>query len=96
MRLFLETSPEAESDLSEIWLYIADDQPVNADRFIERLKQKTLRLSEFPDLGRDRPDISAGLKSFPVDRYNIYYRVNDSALILVRVLPASRDIGSLF
>lgn len=33
-------SPEAEQDLVDIWLYIAEDQPVNADRFLERLEQK--------------------------------------------------------
>lgn len=30
-------SPEAEQDLIDIWLHIAEDQPVNADRFLERL-----------------------------------------------------------
>jgi len=30
-------SPEAEQDLVDIWLYIAEDQPINADHFLERL-----------------------------------------------------------
>jgi len=30
-------SPEAEQDLLDIWLYIAEDSPVNADRFLDRL-----------------------------------------------------------
>ncbi len=33
-------SPEAEQDLIDIWLYIAEDQPVNADHFLERLQEK--------------------------------------------------------
>jgi toxin ParE1/3/4 len=94
--LALETSPEAEADLVDIWLYIANDQPTNADRFLDRLQEKALKLAEFPDLGRDRPELAEGLKSFPVDRYNIYYRVTDTALVLVRVLPGSRDIDALF
>ncbi len=32
----LTVSPEAEQDLLEIWLYIAEDSPINADRFLER------------------------------------------------------------
>ncbi len=33
----LTTSPEAEQDLLDIWRYIAEDSPVNADRFLDRL-----------------------------------------------------------
>lgn len=94
--LALETSPEAEADLVNIWLYIANDQLLNADRFLDRLQEKALKLAEFPDLGRDRPELAKGLKSFPVDRYNVYYRVTDTALVLVRVLSGSRDIDALF
>lgn len=94
--LALETSPEADADLVDIWLYIANDQPINADRFLDRLQEKALKLAKFPDMGRDRPELAEGLKSFPVDRYNVYYRVTDTALVLVRVLPGSRDINALF
>ncbi|UZJ44453.1 type II toxin-antitoxin system RelE/ParE family toxin [Marinimicrobium sp. C6131] len=94
--LEVEVSPKAEADLLDIWLYIADDQPANADRFLDKLKEKALKLGEFPDLGRDRPELAEGLKSFPVERYNIYYRVTDTELVLVRVLPGARDIETLF
>lgn len=94
--LALETSPEAESDLLDIWLYIARDQPVNADRFLDKLLKKAMRLAEFPALGRSRPELAKDLKSFPVDRYSIYYQTTETTLILVRVLPGSRDIDALF
>jgi len=94
--LTLETSPEAEADLLDIWLYIANDQPVNADRFLDRLRDKALKLAEFPHLGRDRPELADGLKSFPVDRYNVYYRAVGASLVLVRVLPGARDIEAIF
>lgn len=79
-----------------IWLYIAEDQPINADRYLDKLQDKALKLAEFPDLGRDRPELVEGLKSFPVDRYNLYYQITDTKLILVRVLPADRDITIIF
>ena len=94
--LELEVSPEAENDLLEIWLYIAEDQAINADRYLDKLQEKALTLAEFPNLGRDRPELGEGLKSFPVDRYNLYYQVSESKLILVRVLPADRDITVIF
>lgn len=92
----LETSPEAEADLLAIWLYIADDQPVNADRFLSGLQEIMRKLAVFPGMGRDRPELAVGLKSFPVDHYNIYYRVTNTALVLVRVLHGSRDIDVIF
>lgn len=94
--LELEISPQAENDLVETWLYIAEDQPINADRYLDKLQEKAQKLAEFPDLGRDRPELAEGLKSFPVDRYNLYYTTTESKLILVRVLPADRDITALF
>lgn len=89
-------SPEAEQDLVDIWLYIAEDQPVNADRFLERLEKKAQKLTEFTDLGIDRRDLAPGIKSFPVDRYVLYYRPNDNGIELVRVLHGSRDVNLLF
>lgn len=88
----LEVSPEAENDLLDIWLHIAKDQPLNADRYLDKLLEKAQKLSEFPDLGRARPELGDGVKSFPVDRYNLYYRVDSTNLTLVRVLLGSRDI----
>lgn len=35
--LTLITAPKAEVDLIDIWLYVSEDQPVNADRLLERL-----------------------------------------------------------
>jgi toxin ParE1/3/4 len=94
--LELEISPEAENDLLDTWLYIAEDQPINADRYLDKLQEKAQKLAEFPDLGRDRPELAEGLKSFPVDRYNLYYTVTETKLILVRVLPGERDITTIF
>lgn len=44
----LRVSPEAEQDLVEIWLYIADDSPENADRFLDRLATIAERLQISP------------------------------------------------
>lgn len=89
-------SPEAEQDLLDIWLYIAEDSPVNADRFLDRLEGKALKLSEFTEIGIDRPELAPDMKSFPVDRYVLYYRANTEGIELVRVLHGSRDINRVF
>ncbi len=94
--LQLEISREAENDLMEIWLYIAEDQPANADNYLDKLHEKAQKLAEFPNLGRERPELGKSLLSFPVDRYSLYYVITDSKLVIVRVLPGDRDIVSFF
>ncbi len=89
-------SPEANQDLLDIWLYIAEDSPINADNFLDKLQLKAINLSEFTEIGIDRPELAKDLKSFPVDRYTLYYRAATTGIELVRVLHGSRDSKSLF
>ena len=88
-------SPLAETDLLEIWSFIAEDSPDNADRFLDLLAQKAELLSDNPRLGRARPELATGLRSFPVQRYVLYYRSSREGIELVRVLSAYRDAESL-
>jgi len=89
-------SPEAEQDLVDIWLYIAEDQPTNADRFLVRLEECAERVAEFNDMGIDRSELAQKLKSFPVDRYVLFYRPIENGIELVRVLHGSRDVNLVF
>lgn len=89
-------SAEAEGDLLDIWLYIAEDSPVNADQFLDKLNDKTLKPCEFSEIGIDRPELGKDLKSFPVDRYLLYYRVIATGIELVRILHGTRDSRALF
>lgn len=93
--LQLIKSPQAEIDLIDIWLYVADDQPVNADRLLDRLNNAVLKLVDTPGMGVDRPDVGCDVKGFPVGNYVVYYRVKQDQFELVRVLSASRDIDQL-
>ncbi len=43
-------SPQADQDLLDIWLYIAEDSPVSADRFLDRIEDAAQRLAEFNDI----------------------------------------------
>ena len=93
----LDISAQAKADLRQIWLYIAQDQPVNADRHIDKLRATAGKLADFPGLGRDCSELVSGMKCFPVGRYNLYYRVSgDGAVELMRVLAADRDIKQIF
>lgn len=53
----IRLSRKAKADLDEIWLYIAQDNIVTADRFVELLVSKFPMLADYPDAGRKRPRV---------------------------------------
>jgi|TARA_B110000090_G_C13304793_1_gene417210 toxin ParE1/3/4 len=93
--LTLIKSPTSEEDLIDIWLYIAEDQPVNADRLLDRLNEAMIKLTEMPKMGVERSELIKGLRSYPLGKYILYYRIKDNDLEVVRVLSSSRDIYSI-
>jgi toxin ParE1/3/4 len=81
------------ADLAEIWQFIARDSEFQADKWIRFLDSKIIYLATNNALGRPRPELAAGLRSFPVKDYVIFYRPRGEAgMELVRVLHSSRDI----
>jgi toxin ParE1/3/4 len=88
--------PEAESDLDEIWWYIAQDSPHNADRFLDRIQERCLGLTDFPQMGTRRDELKAGLRSQPVGNYLIFYFPLEDGIDIVRVLHGSRDVDAIF
>lgn len=47
----------AQSDLAEIWDYIADDSEAQADAFVETIDQKFKALAVRPTMGRLRDEL---------------------------------------
>jgi plasmid stabilization system protein ParE len=93
--LTLIKSPTSEEDLIDIWLYIAEDQSVNADRLLDRLNESMIKLTEMPKMGVERSKLIKGLRSYPVGKYILYYRIKENDLEVVRVLSSSRDIENI-
>ena len=81
--LRIHKRPEAENDLDEIWWYIAQDNPVNADKFIDEIETTCRQLARFTSMGKNRDELHPGLQSFPVGKYLIFYMPRDCKLICV-------------
>jgi toxin ParE1/3/4 len=90
------TLPQAESDLDEIWLYIARDNIETADNFLEQIEERCLSLSEFPHMGVSREELAPSLRSIAVGSYIIFYMPAVEGIVVVRVLQGMRDIESVF
>lgn len=87
---------EAEADLADIWLRMAVDNPANATRFIESVLEKCELLAGQPGIGRARPLLGPGLRSFAVGNYLIFYRAIADGIEVVRIIHGARNIEPLF
>ncbi len=95
-RFNLVISDAAGIDFDDIWLYIAENNPLNADRFIDLLFEKCRRLLDTPKVGRQRDELLPGLRSFPVKSYVIFYCIQGNSVEIVRIISAYRDVKAIF
>ncbi|HET9400539.1 MAG TPA: type II toxin-antitoxin system RelE/ParE family toxin [Candidatus Acidoferrales bacterium] len=92
-------SRQAEADLTDIWCHAAKESGSVeiADRLIESITRRFLLISLYPHLGRRREDVfGQGVRTFPVDEYVIVYAVDESDVLVLRVVHGRRDIEALF
>ncbi|MBV6622999.1 MAG: type II toxin-antitoxin system RelE/ParE family toxin [Rivularia sp. (in: Bacteria)] len=89
-------SYKAEQDLEDIWVYIAQQNQLVADKQIAQILNRFPMLAQFPDIGKTRDNLLQGLKSFPIKLYIIYYLKITDGVEVVRVLHQSRDVEALF
>jgi toxin ParE1/3/4 len=88
--------PEAEADLADIYDHIAADSPARAKRFVALLRERCGALRQHPRMGRTRDELRPGLRSLPVERYLVIYRVREGAVEVAAVIHGSRDVAALF
>jgi len=88
--------PLAETDILEIWDYIADDSFAAADRWVDHLDEQFRLLATQPMMGRARDELAPGVRSFSFGRYVVFYVPLDDGIDVVRVLHGARDIDAVF
>lgn len=85
----------AEADLLELWLNIAEENLVAADESLDLIQATVSLLGTQPEMGRARPELADGLRSFPTRTpYIIFYVPDGDDLLVVRVLHHARDIDA--
>jgi toxin ParE1/3/4 len=92
----IQRTAQAEEDLIEIWIYIAQDNPEAADRVLDDIEQRFHVLADNPLMGRLRPDIAPELRYFTAGKYLILYRTMQDGVQIVRVIHGARDLSHLF
>ncbi|MSQ49444.1 MAG: type II toxin-antitoxin system RelE/ParE family toxin [Betaproteobacteria bacterium] len=89
-------SPLAESDLEGIGDYIAADNPRRAASFVEDLQRQCRKIARSPQMYRARPELADGMHSCAYGNYVIFFRILESALLVVRILHGAMDISAQF
>jgi toxin ParE1/3/4 len=91
---------DAERDLEEIYLYIAEhDSLAGADRVLDRLVKATESLRTSPDRGSYVNELrSLGISEYRqihFKPYRLVYRVHTKQVVIYLVTDGRRDMGSL-
>lgn len=81
----------AERDLDDLWLHIAQENLVAADKILDDIETQCRLIATQPYMGRARDEIAAGLRSFPVGRYILFYRTLIDGVEIIRILHGARD-----
>jgi len=91
----IRRTPRADQDLEKIWFFVAQDDPVAADRWLDTLEDKLGLLADNPLMGPARPDIAPELRYHPVGNYLLPYRIVSGGIEVVRVVHGARDLLDL-
>jgi toxin ParE1/3/4 len=94
----IRVSKLAENDLDEIWHDIAwrSGNIKIANSVVDAITDIFPILATNPEAGRSRDDIDPGVRSFPVQKYIVFYRTSGQDLTVSRVIHGMRDQKAAF
>jgi toxin ParE1/3/4 len=86
-------------DLIAILTYIAGESGSVSvgEAFVRKLRAKCHKLAAFPStIGRPRPELRDGIRSFPYMGYVIFFRYLGDRFEVLNILEGHRDIDAHF
>jgi toxin ParE1/3/4 len=89
----------AESDLTGIILYIAEESPGSAKKVLARIKARTAKLTKSPMQGRVVPELlSQGISQYRevvISPWRVIYRVERDRVLVVSVIDSRRNVEDI-
>jgi len=87
---------QGRDDLDDVATWYEERHPAGADRFFYSFDTALSVLSTFPNAGRERADIFAGLRSYVIHPFVALYIVDEHArmVTIVRVIHGRRDFDA--
>lgn len=90
-------SPKAEEDFADILQYTFQtwgEKQMYVYRAV--IDKALLTIQQNPDIGQQRPEISKSHRSFPAGQHVIFYRSDQLAIYVSRILHERMDTKSAF
>lgn len=91
--------PQAERDIEECFVYIAENNLDKGVYFLAGVEDSIEQLSRFPFIGKRKAFKFETIRLWQVkgfEKYLIFYIVKDLTIEIIRVLHSSRKIDELF
>lgn len=87
---------QTQSDLRNIYEYIALDSPMNAKRFVKELKQRAQILKKYPEIGHlVLPERFTKLRQLLHKSYRIVYHFSDDVVTIITIHHQTRLIENI-
>ena len=72
--------------LDEIYGYIENDSPTNAEKWVDRLLKKLAMIKDFPKAGRSIPEVEvANIREIVYGNYGIVYKIKEDAVYIMTI-----------
>lgn len=92
-RLKVEFSPAALFDLEDIADYIAQDSPLAAEQWVDKLMAAAEKVASHPRSGRAVPEVAdPKVREVIVGAYRVVYRVAAQRLLVLTVIEGHRRL----
>ncbi len=94
--------PQAERDIEECFVFIAEDNLNTAVYFLVAVEDSLEQLAKFPLIGKQRDFANPRFQNVRMwrvkgyEQYLIFYSVTETTIEVIRVVRSSRDIEDLF
>lgn len=94
----VEWTEPALADLTHIRDYIAQDSPIYAEQFVQRVFDATDKLVDFPSIGRKVPeasDVPEEVRKLIHQGYRIVYWIVVNRIQILAVIHGKRDFENI-
>lgn len=89
----IRRTQQADEDLIAIWLSVAHENPVAADRILDAIESRWDQLARHPFSGMARNDIAPGIRHLVIGQYLTLYQISEDTIEIVRILHGRRKLG---
>ncbi|NBX74692.1 MAG: type II toxin-antitoxin system RelE/ParE family toxin [Alphaproteobacteria bacterium] len=88
--------PQAQDDMRDVWFFLGTRNPRAATTMMRKFFKTFQLLAAHPQLGRERYDIRAKIRSVTCFPYVVFYQISGKHVDIVRILHGARDMTGLF